>query len=478
MCKYLRHGLLAVACVSRPILNLALSLGALKVGACGATLWAMRINLLPRALPAVLLAALLSGCGSRGGSAAGGSGSSASSGGSGASGSSKVLTIISPNSNQIQNEFETAFKAKNPGVSIRWIDKGATVEDLRFVQSQFKSKPEGIGIDCFFGGGGETFTELEGQGSLQPLPETYGVPPELNGVPLVGKDRKWVAAALSDFGILYNKVLFARDKLPLPKSWADLGDARLRNRVALADPRHSGSAHAVFEIILQTAGWDAGWKILNRMAANAREFSRSASDLPQSVARGDTVASTAINFYALAAIDSAGKDKLGYISPVGGVVQTPDPIGILKGAPNPELARKWVSFVMSPEGQKLWMLPKGAPGGPKAASLFRQAALPSLYKPIPKNSLVQSDPYASKNSRPYDSAKAAVRRLALDALLGAVLIDDLDAVKASADQPGKLDWVPVSEDQLAKDAAQWEDKVFQTTKTSEWSSAARAHYAQ
>ncbi len=434
----------------------------------------MRINLSRVAL-STLVGLLAAGCGSKGGSS-GTSGGSGAGGAADSSGGAQTLTIISPHSNQIQNEFETAFKATNPGVTIKWIDKGATSEDLRFVQSQFQSKPQGIGIDCFFGGGGETFDQLESANALQPLAETFGVPDKLNGVPLVGKDKMWVAAALSDFGILYNKALFVRDRLPLPKSWADLGNPALKGRVGLADPRHSGSAHAVFEIILQTAGWDAGWKILNRMAANAREFSRGSSDLPQSVARGDTVAATSINFYALAAIASAGADKLGYISPVGGVVQTPDPIGILKGAPHMELAKKWVAFVMSPTGQKLWMLPKGAPGGPKAASLFRQPALPALYKPIPKNSLVQSDPYATKNSRPYDADKAAARRQALDDLLGAILIDDLDTVEAAASTPAKLDWVPITEAQMQQDAAQWNDSTFRTKKIGEWSNAARVHY--
>ncbi len=433
----------------------------------------MHINLLARAALLGWVGLLATGCGSKGGS---GGTSGGSGGSSGSSSGSGTLTIISPHSNEIQHEFETAFKAANPGVMLKWIDKGATSEDLRFVQSQFQSKPAGIGIDCFFGGGGETFDLLQSANALQPLPETFGVPDKLNGVPLVGKDKMWVAAALSDFGILVNKALFERDKLPLPKTWADLGNPALKGRIGLADPRHSGSAHEVFEIILQTAGWDAGWKILDRLAANAREFSRSSSDLPQSVARGDTVAATSINFYALAAIERAGKDKLGYIAPEGGVVQTPDPIGILKGAPNAELARKWVAFVMSPAGQKLWMLPKGAAGGPQAASLFRQPALPSLYKPIPSNSLVQSDPYATKNSRPYDAEKAAQRRQALDDLLGATLIDDLDAVKAAASAPGKLDWAPIGEAELKADAAQWSDSAFRTRKISEWSSAARAHF--
>lgn len=439
-------------------------------------------------LPAALIALFSAGCGSNnantstsstpGGSQANSGGSGGGSGGSGSSGGGpQTLAIISPHSPQIQNEFETAFEAKNPGVTLRWIDKGGASAALRFVQAQFKSKPDGIGVDCFFGGGGDTFTELQSDGSLQPLASTYDIPAQLNGVPLVGKDKAWVAAALSDFGILYNKNILARDKLPLPKTWNDLGNPAYAGRIALADPRQSSSAHAIYEIILQTAGWDAGWKALNRITANTREFSRSSSDGPQSVARGDTAFSTAINFYAYAAIDRAGKDKLGYIAPVGGVVQTPDPIAILKGAPNAELAQKWVAFVMSPEGQKLWQLPKGAPGGPKSASLFRQPALPALYKPLPKNALVQANPYDTKGGRDYDSAKAAVRRRALDELLGATLIDNLDAVKASASNPAKMDWVPVTEEQLQADALKWGDQSYRTRRTSEWSSAARTHFS-
>jgi ABC-type Fe3+ transport system substrate-binding protein len=435
----------------------------------------------------VAAAGFVAGCGSsnnsqnnsQGASSGHSTGSTAgTSGSTGSGGGSQVLTVISPHPAQAQNEFSRAFEAKYPGVKVKWIDKGATVEDLRFVQSQFKGKGpnEGIGIDCFFGGGGETFAELDKDGVLAPLESNFNVPATLNGVPLVGPKNSWVAAALSDFGILYNKTVLKSQGLPEPKRWADLTLPAMKGRVGLADPRHSGSAHAVFEIILQTQGWDAGWKTLNRMAANTREFSRSSSDLPQSVARGDTAAVTAINFYAFGAIDRAGKDKLGYVAPAGGSVQTPDPIGILRGAPNPDLAKKWVAFVMSPEGQKLWMLPKGAPGGPKAASLFRQPALPALYQPIPKNALVQSSPFAVKNARPYDAAKAALRRKALDDLLGATLIDNLDDVKAHAGNAAKLDWIPVSEAELLADAAKWSDAAYRTKRTSEWSNAARAHF--
>ena len=69
-----------------------------------------------------------------------------------------------------------------------------------------------------------------------------------------------------------------------------------------------------------------------------------------------------------------------------------------------------------------------------------------------------------------------MRRKALDDLIGAALIDSLDGLKASADNPAKMDWVPVSEAQLQADAAKWGDAAFRAQKVSEWGQAARAHW--
>ncbi len=100
----------------------------------------------------------------------------------------------------------------------------------------------------------------------------------------------------------------------------------------------------------------------------------------------------AIDFYASTKIAAAGPEKLGYIDPRGQRVVTADPIGILRGAPHQKLAREFVAFVLSPQGQKLWMLKKGAPGGPVNNALYRLAAVPSSYKPISPDSLIRSDP--------------------------------------------------------------------------------------
>ena len=411
----------------------------------------------------------LAGCGSHGGG-------SASSGGAG----DQQLVIVTPNGREIQAEFTRLFTAQHPGASIKWINSGGTADNLREVEAKFKGidPSKGIGDDLFFGGGAETFLDLEHNGLLQPLPATYDVPDSLNGVPLHGANNDWVGSALSGFGILANQEVAQRDHLPAVKTWADLADPRLFNRIELADSRHSGSAHVAYEVILQSNGWDRGWQILTAMAGNARIFASSASQLPQDVANGEAVYVPSIDFYARTSVAKSG-GKLAYIEPAGQLVVTPDPIGILQGAPHLDLARQFVATVMSPEGQKLWMLPKGAPGGPQQASLYRMPALPALYNPIPVGSLIPSNPFAAKNTRPYDSGKAALRRKVLDDLLGAVLVDNLALIKArwqATPDPAKLAFVPVTEAQVDQMAAQWKDLEFAKGKTREWSEAARQHF--
>ena len=420
------------------------------------------------------LALALAGCG---GQKTTGSGSASTP--ADASTDATTLTIISPNGREIQTEFERAFLAKNPNVKLQWQDQGGSSETLRFILSQFATKTnkdDGIGADVFFGGGLESHIELQEAGLLQSAPANAAIPAAINGVPLKGAKNQWIASAISGFGILYNKSIASRDKLPVPQTWGDLGKKELFGRIELADPRKSGSAHAVYEVILQTNGWENGWKILAATAGNARTFIEKSSTLVNDVSSGEAVFVPAIDFYGRAKIAQAGADKMGYVSPQGQSVITPDPIAILRGAKNKKLAENFINFVLSPEGQKLWILEKGAAGGPTQASLFRMAVLPSLYKPMPKGSLIEIDPFSLKNERTYDSQKATARRKVLDDLIGAVLIDTHDQLKARQEKSGDASTLMLapSEAEITALASKWSDPVLRQKTLGEWRAAAEA----
>src|SRR5438034_10358012 len=126
---------------------------------------------------------------------------------------SRVI-LISPHNEAIRYEFGQGFsewhrKRFGEGASVEWRDAGGTTDALRFVQSEFVTKPDGIGIDIFFGGGSEPFLLLADKKlalPYQPPKEILsGIPQSLNGIEVYDAGHAWYGAALSSFGILDRK---------------------------------------------------------------------------------------------------------------------------------------------------------------------------------------------------------------------------------------------------------------------------------
>src|SRR4030095_3804583 len=313
------------------------------------------------------------------------------------------LVLISPHWEGIRYEFERAFKARyqsetGRSVELEWIDVGGSSETLRYIESEYKNKPKGIGIDIFFGGGYDPYLALKKSNLLESyvLPQSLleKIPQRLAGVPLYDPDHTWYGATLAGVGIVYNKVVLGLTKLPVLNTWEDLASPRAFGWVGSSDPRKSGSVHVVYEIILQAYGWDKGWQIITALGANVRSFTNQASQIPKDVAVGEIAYGLAIDFYAWAQVKEVGADKIGFVMPDNLTIITPDCIGILKGAPNPDVAKAFIRFVMSEEGQKLWLLVEKSPGGPQRFQLNRFSVLPSLYDFSPQHTAVKINPFS------------------------------------------------------------------------------------
>lgn len=406
------------------------------------------------------------------------------------------LVIISPHPEPIQIEFTRAFKRWHSErfggeVEIQWLDQGGTSDDLRYVRSEFQRSPEGIGIDIFFGGGTSPFLIMAEEGLLQPyrVPDEIlsKIPPDLHGVPLYDHDYRWYGAALSGFGIGVNKLVKKQLGLPDVDRWEDLGDPRLFGQVSAADPRRSGSAHMMFELILQSLGWEKGFEVITRMAGNIRTFPAGSNEVARDLSTGQAAYGLLIDFYAYTQMNAVGEDKIGYIVPKGCAVYNADSIAILKGAPHPELAKRFVQFVLSEEGQKLWMLRPGDPEGPKEFGLFRSSVIPSLYDQLAGRTVVKVNPFKAETTFKYDAKKGGDRWTLLNDLIGALIIDThaelVEAWKAIIDGGMKEEAlkefvkVPISEGEALKLARErWKDQGFRNRKITEWTNFAREKY--
>ncbi len=290
----------------------------------------------------------------------------------------------------------------------------------------------GCKVDVFFGGGTYDHYKAGGQGMCVPawssvptgIFETASgdvlIPSGLSGEYWRGKT--YYGACVSTFGLCYNEDRLAdRGITNAPVRWSDLADPRYVGQIGVADPTKSGSITKAFEMIVHEqigrevadagfskeqetafekaiskaklplgalpdgvpvayqaaveAGWLRGIRLVQRIGANARYFTDGAGKVPVDVSMGNAMAGLCIDFYGRFQAEQTrspeGKARMHYVTPHGGSSVSADPISMLRGAANRETAVRFIEFVLSAEGQKLWCHRPGSPGGPERYALRR-----------------------------------------------------------------------------------------------------------
>jgi iron(III) transport system substrate-binding protein len=123
------------------------------------------------------------------------------------------------------------------------------------------------------------------------------------------------------------------------------------------------------------AGWLDGVRLVQKIGANARYFTDSAGKVSIDVSMGDAAAGMSIDFFGRYQAQTSrapdGTERMRYVNPIGGTSASCDPITLLRGAPSRELACRFIEFVLSEEGQKLWNYRPGVEGGPAKYPLRR-----------------------------------------------------------------------------------------------------------
>jgi iron(III) transport system substrate-binding protein len=382
------------------------------------------------------------------------------------------LTILSPHWEGLKYEYAEAFQQHlGKTVNIRWLDVGGTSDILRYIEAsaQDTSAPP---ADLIFGGGTLPFQILAGKNLLLPLEFNQailaGLPSRLHNHILHDPGKTWYAAMLSTFGILCNKDVLARLTLPAPQSWHDLADPRLHSWIGVADPRKSGSAHMVYEIILQAHGWDEGWKILQGIAKNTRGFAAGSSELPHAVLVGDVACAIVIDSYASHIMASLAKPILSFHVPQGLSPITGDAIAVLRQTKNPELAEKFVTFVLSDAGQQILAYRPGDPRGPRKHLLLRLSVRPSIYEIPEATQSFFLNPFTTTQRFIFEEGLASSRWAFLNDIMGVFLIEN-EIVETDP-----LQGAPVSSAKALTLASEWNDPSVRLDMIAQWKRAATA----
>lgn len=373
------------------------------------------------------------------------------------------LVIITPHLEAVRRKFKAGFSRwyaarYHRPVEVEFLVYGGG-EVVRFFQASEAAfaRTGTYNVDVVWGGSDSMFNDVLkarylARVELDPAILRATFPqPDIGGVPLYDPDStqgpRWFGAALSSFGILFNRDLLEFLGLAEPRTWADLADPRYGGWLMLADPSQSSSAKAAFSVIVEremktfaeseagraeaspAAGWARGMGLVRQIAANARGFAAGANELPGIVSNGDAAATMAIDFYARAQIAAIGGDRIGYIEPQGATMITPEPIALAIGAAHADIGRRFIEFVLSEAGQRLWITRAG-PTEPPEFSLHRLPIMPSLYRHPEPDFEAATDPFGTSGGFNTDPARRREFGL-MDELVALCCIDLLSELRAT-----------------------------------------------
>lgn len=389
----------------------------------------------------------------------------------------RSVIIVTPHVQQIRYEFSRAFERWHLATygEPAWIDwRGplGTSEIVRLLEAQFTAAakagrfrvddsanpvcdPGTIGYDVVLGGGSYDHTRLKNGvrpviGGVEvriPMSAPAGFAPErlrewygentIGAQTLYDPDQFWLGTALSGFGIVYNRRLVERLGVGPPDSFDDLADPRYADWIVLADPRQSGSIATAFESVLNSRGWDDGWRILRSMCGNSRAYTSSSTRPPIDIGQGEAAAGLAIDFYGRNQAQAVGADRVGYVDPPGEVYIDADPVSILRGGPNPETARRFVEFCLTEDAQALWQFPPTGPSardpgagtpalGPERYALHRLPVRRVMYERYFDRFVDRVNPFLLAATNPSRGWRSG-----LLTMMGAFAIDTADEQRAA-----------------------------------------------
>ncbi len=259
-------------------------------------------------------------------------------------GEGAVLTVYSPHGPEQLTLFEERFEAANPGVDVQWVDMGSQ-EVLDRVRSE-RANAQG---DVWYGGPAMFFARAATEGLLEAYRPSWAdaVPPEAQGA-----GDLFFGVYLTPAVIAFNSEAMTRNAAP--QDWDDILAERWKGKVLIRDPLASGTMRMIFGMVMyrgisQTGDTEAGYDWLRRLDGQTKDYVLNPALLYQKLARQEGIV-TLWNLPDVLRIREQGF-PIDYVMPASGTPVLIDAIAVIKGTKQPQLARAFVEYVGSLEGQ-------------------------------------------------------------------------------------------------------------------------------
>jgi iron(III) transport system substrate-binding protein len=271
------------------------------------------------------------------------------------------ITIYSSVHEDVLAAIAKEFNSRTPDVELKYFRLGTT-KIIAKVNAEVKAG--GIRADLVWTAEPAYFEELKQRGLIVKY-----LSPAAKDIPklFIDPDGYYIGARILSIGLMYNTKLVK--EADAPRDWNDLLDPQWKNQIVHASPLYSGSVTATVTGLTQSP--KLGWAYYEKLRTNGITIVKAQAGAQSKVAGGEYKVGIGLD-YGIRKMTAKGS-PIQFVYPKSGSVTWGSPIAIFKASEHQDAAKKFIDFVVSPEGQKFLITeyivsvnpkvssPKGAP---------------------------------------------------------------------------------------------------------------------
>lgn len=261
-----------------------------------------------------------------------------------AAASAESLTLYCSADEAWCQQITTGFEAET-GITVDMTRKssGETYAQVRAEASN----PKG---DIWWGGTGDPHLQAAEEG----LTEEYISPMRdqlhpwaIQQAEAAGNRTIGVYSGALGFG--YNSELLEKNGLAAPACWEDLTKPEYKGMIQIANPNSSGTAYTTLATMVQLFGEEKGFDYMKRLHKNINQYTKSGSAPIKAAGLGETAIGIVFMH------DSVAQTVAGFpivtVAPCEGTGYEIGSMSLIKGARNPEAAKKFYDWALTAEMQ-------------------------------------------------------------------------------------------------------------------------------
>ena len=256
------------------------------------------------------------------------------------SGAAQALTVYSSVDEENAQKLLSAFSAAT-GVDVQMVFLSSGPA-LSRIEAE-KARPQ---ADVWFGAPSENHILAHERDLTEPY-----VAAEADSLPenFRNSEGYWHAIYTNPLAVGVRTDILESRGAPVPTSWEDLLDPAYKGIIQMPSPQSSGTAYAVILTLLEQRGEDGAFEYLKALNPNIQTYTQSGTAPSGALGVGETPIAIQFTPGFLKLADEGFPVQV--VFPSEGVGYEVAAMSILKGAQNPDDAKKLVDWMISAEGQ-------------------------------------------------------------------------------------------------------------------------------